>query len=69
MQDHGLEYPDFFKKLYAMVTPMIFETEHRAKFLKLLALFLSSSYVQMLQSDWSRHVLIGMYPNTSLLRL
>ncbi|XWS63197.1 hypothetical protein CRYUN_Cryun06bG0075200 [Craigia yunnanensis] len=36
MTQHGLEYPDFYEKLYALLAPSIFMTKHRAKFFQLL---------------------------------
>ncbi|XP_031390982.1 nucleolar complex protein 4 homolog isoform X2 [Punica granatum] len=36
MTQHGLEYPNFYEKLYALLQPSIFMAKHRAKFLELL---------------------------------
>ncbi|KAI4375450.1 hypothetical protein MLD38_013316 [Melastoma candidum] len=36
MTEHGLEYPDFYRKLYALLQPSIFIAKHRAKFFELL---------------------------------
>ncbi|PON89903.1 Nucleolar complex protein [Trema orientale] len=36
MTQHGLEYPNFFEKLYALLVPSIFMAKHRSKFLQLL---------------------------------
>ncbi|KAL6963581.1 Maturation and nuclear export of 40S ribosomal subunits interacting protein [Sarracenia purpurea var. burkii] len=36
MTQHGLEYPNFYEKLYALLEPSIFMAKHRAKFLELL---------------------------------
>ncbi|KAJ4846639.1 hypothetical protein Tsubulata_014653 [Turnera subulata] len=36
MTRHGLEYPDFYEKLYALLLPSIFIAKHRAKFFQLL---------------------------------
>ncbi|CAA2968582.1 nucleolar complex 4 homolog [Olea europaea subsp. europaea] len=36
MTKHGLEYPDFYDKLYALLEPSIFMAKHRAKFFQLL---------------------------------
>lgn len=33
---HGLEYPNFYEKLYALLEPSIFMAKHRAKFFQLL---------------------------------
>ncbi|KAF7816456.1 nucleolar complex protein 4-like protein [Senna tora] len=36
MTQYGLEYPNFYEKLYALLVPSIFMAKHRAKFLQLL---------------------------------
>ncbi|KAI8533278.1 hypothetical protein RHMOL_Rhmol11G0285300 [Rhododendron molle] len=36
MTQHGLEYPNFYEKLYALLAPSTFMTKHRAKFFELL---------------------------------
>ncbi|KAI4328608.1 hypothetical protein L6164_020946 [Bauhinia variegata] len=36
MTKYGLEYPNFYEKLYALLTPPIFMAKHRAKFFQLL---------------------------------
>ncbi|ERN17168.1 nucleolar complex protein 4 homolog B isoform X1 [Amborella trichopoda] len=36
MTQHGLEYPDFYKKLYALLAPSIFRAKHRSHFFQLL---------------------------------
>lgn len=43
MTQHGLEYPDFYNKLYALLEPSIFMAKHRAKFFQLLDSCLKSS--------------------------
>ncbi|XP_060105182.1 nucleolar complex protein 4 homolog [Heteronotia binoei] len=42
---HNLEYPDFYKKLYSLLDPSIFYVKYRARFFRLLDLFLSSSHL------------------------
>ncbi|KAK9849111.1 hypothetical protein WJX84_005254 [Apatococcus fuscideae] len=42
---HGLEYPHFFMRLYALLTPDIFNARHRVRFLTLADIFLSSGLV------------------------
>ena len=42
---HGLEYPHFFMRLYALLTPDIFSARHRVRFLTLADIFLSSGLV------------------------
>ena len=32
MTQHGLEYPKFYEKLYALLTPAVFLAKHRAVF-------------------------------------
>ncbi|KAF8410639.1 hypothetical protein HHK36_003171 [Tetracentron sinense] len=36
MTQHGLEYPNFYEKLYALLVPSIFMAKHRAQFFQLL---------------------------------
>ncbi|KAF3434879.1 hypothetical protein FNV43_RR21966 [Rhamnella rubrinervis] len=36
MTQHGLEYPNFYEKLYVLLVPSIFMAKHRAKFFQLL---------------------------------
>lgn len=36
MTKHGLEYPNFYEKLYVLLLPSIFMAKHRAKFFQLL---------------------------------
>ncbi|PIN15707.1 putative nucleolar protein involved in ribosome biogenesis [Handroanthus impetiginosus] len=43
MTQHGLEYPNFYNKLYALLEPSIFIAKHRAKFFQLLDSCLKSS--------------------------
>ncbi|PNX78854.1 nucleolar complex protein 4, partial [Trifolium pratense] len=31
MMEHGLEYPNFYEKLYALLVPSIFMAKHRAR--------------------------------------
>uniref|UniRef100_A0A670ZD34 CCAAT-binding factor domain-containing protein n=1 Tax=Pseudonaja textilis TaxID=8673 RepID=A0A670ZD34_PSETE len=39
------EYPDFYTKLYSLLDPSIFHVKYRARFFRLLDLFLSSSHL------------------------
>jgi hypothetical protein len=39
---HGLEYPDFYNKLYALLEPSIFVSKHRARFFEVAFLVASS---------------------------
>ncbi|KAG0454059.1 hypothetical protein HPP92_025363 [Vanilla planifolia] len=45
MTRHGLEYPRFYEKLYALLKPSIFMAKHRAVFFELLDSCLKSSYL------------------------
>lgn len=36
MTQHGLEYPNFYEKLYALLQPSIFIAKHRAKFFEVI---------------------------------
>ncbi|KAJ8511979.1 hypothetical protein OPV22_002413 [Ensete ventricosum] len=45
MTHHGLEYPKFYEKLYALLTPAVFMAKHRAGFFQLLDTCLRSSYL------------------------
>lgn len=42
---HNLEYPDFYKKLYALCTPELLHAKYRARFFYLANIFLSSSHL------------------------
>ncbi|XP_058098627.1 protein NUCLEOLAR COMPLEX ASSOCIATED 4 [Magnolia sinica] len=43
MTQHGLEYPNFYEKLYALLVPAVFMAKHRARFFQLLDSCLKSS--------------------------
>ncbi|CAK8685331.1 unnamed protein product [Clavelina lepadiformis] len=45
MLEHNLEYPEFYKNLYGMLHPRIFEAKYRARFFHHLELFLSTTYI------------------------
>jgi len=36
MTQHGLEYPDFYKQLYSLITPSLLYVKYRARFFRLL---------------------------------
>ncbi|KAK9944401.1 hypothetical protein M0R45_009971 [Rubus argutus] len=42
MTKYGLEYPNFYEKLYALLIPSIFMAKHRSKFFQLLDACLKS---------------------------
>ena len=43
MQNHNLEYPDFYKKLYALLEPSVLFVKYRPRFFYLLDLFMTST--------------------------
>lgn len=43
--EHGLEYPKFYERLYALLAPEIFLSKHRIRFFKLADIFLASPMV------------------------
>lgn len=45
IHQHNLDYPDFFKKLYALLEPGIFHVKYQSRFFHLLDLFLTSTYL------------------------
>ncbi|KAJ3414062.1 hypothetical protein HDV05_007096 [Chytridiales sp. JEL 0842] len=45
IQEHNLDYPLFYPKLYALLTPTLLHTKYRSRFFRLLELFLSSKYL------------------------
>ncbi|KAI8929822.1 CBF/Mak21 family-domain-containing protein [Entophlyctis helioformis] len=45
IHEHNLDYPDFFAKLYALFDPSLLHYKYRARFFRLVELFLSSSYL------------------------
>ena len=45
MKHHNLEYPDFYTKLYALLTPEMMALTYRPRFMRLCELFLSSTHL------------------------
>lgn len=45
MKRYNLEYPDFYTKLYSLLTPSLLYNRHRSRFFRLCDLFLSSSHL------------------------
>lgn len=45
IHEHNLEYPDFYKKLYTLLDPLVFHVKYRARFFHLANLFLSSTHL------------------------
>lgn len=45
MKTFNLEYPDFYAKLYSLLTPELLQTRHRSRFFRLCDLFLSSTHL------------------------
>ncbi|CAH1233676.1 NOC4L [Branchiostoma lanceolatum] len=42
---HNLDYPDFFKKLYALFEPSVFHVKYTARFFHLADIFLTSTHI------------------------
>jgi U3 small nucleolar RNA-associated protein 19 len=45
MRNHQLDYPDFYPKLYSLLTLETLHADHREAFFKRLDMFLSSSFL------------------------
>jgi U3 small nucleolar RNA-associated protein 19 len=45
MTKHNLDYPSFYAKLYALLTPETFVSKYRARFVRLANLFLTSTHL------------------------
>lgn len=45
MKNHNLEYPDFYTKLYSLLSPNLLFTRYRSRFFRLCDLFLSSTHL------------------------
>lgn len=45
MQAKNLDYPQFYTKLYSLLTPEILHSKHRSRFFRLLDTFLSSTHL------------------------
>ncbi|XP_039627964.1 nucleolar complex protein 4 homolog [Polypterus senegalus] len=45
INQHNLDYPDFYTKLYSLLEPSVFHVKYSARFFHLLDLFLSSSHL------------------------
>lgn len=45
MKNYNLEYPDFYTKLYSLLTPNLLYTRYRSRFFRLCDLFLSSTHL------------------------
>ncbi|ODV65052.1 CBF-domain-containing protein [Hyphopichia burtonii NRRL Y-1933] len=45
MKKYNLEYPDFYTKLYSLLTPELLYTRYRSRFFRLCDLFLSSTHL------------------------
>ncbi|KPV75276.1 uncharacterized protein RHOBADRAFT_14188, partial [Rhodotorula graminis WP1] len=45
MQKHGLEYPDFYTKLYSLLDRSVLHVRYRPRFFRLLDIFMSSSHL------------------------
>lgn len=64
MTQHGLEYPNFYNKLYALLEPSVFMAKHRSKFFQVSDLqsrcisvcFVQSLYVMSQVGPIFKHV-------------
>ena len=70
INEHNLEYPDFYTKLYALCTPELLHAKYRARFFHLANMFLASTHlpeylVAAFVKRFSRLALTG--PSNSLL--
>lgn len=45
MKNYNLEYPDFYTKLYSLLTPELLYTKYRSRFFRLCDLFLTSTHL------------------------
>lgn len=45
MTKYGLEYPNFYEKLYALLIPSIFMAKHRSKFLQVMLITTAVSII------------------------
>ncbi|GAA5912243.1 hypothetical protein JCM8208_001311 [Rhodotorula glutinis] len=45
MQKHGLEYPDFYTKLYSLLDRSVLHVRYRPRFFRLLDIFMTSSHL------------------------
>ncbi|KAK9768443.1 Maturation and nuclear export of 40S ribosomal subunits interacting protein [Basidiobolus ranarum] len=45
INEHNLDYPDFYKKLYALLDRNVLHVKYRSRFFRLLDLFLSSTHL------------------------
>ncbi|GJN89024.1 hypothetical protein Rhopal_001998-T1 [Rhodotorula paludigena] len=45
MQKHGLEFPDFYQKLYSLLDRNVLHVRYRPRFFRLLDIFMSSSHL------------------------
>ncbi|TIB88662.1 CBF-domain-containing protein [Wallemia mellicola] len=48
MRDHNLDYPDFYRRLYALCDRNVLHVLYRARFFRMLDLFLSSTHLPAL---------------------
>lgn len=45
IQERNLDYPQFYRKLYSLLTPEILHSKHRSRFFRLLHTFLASTHL------------------------
>eukprot|EP00976_Prorocentrum_cordatum_P029425 599091-Prorocentrum_minimum.AAC.1 len=78
VQQHGLEYPQFYDRLYTLLEPSTFRAKYRKRFYDLMDIFLKSpllpAYVAAaFVKRFARHALTappaGAHPTTTTLNL
>lgn len=52
---HNLEYPDFFTKVYALLDRMVLHSRYRARFFRMLGVFMGSTFVLPFSSVFLSH--------------
>lgn len=67
MTQHGLEYPNFYEKLYALLVPSIFMAKHRSKFFQVMLISSTLILIQCESFIWV--IWIYVYLNVWLFHL
>lgn len=67
MKRYNLEYPDFYTKLYSLLTPELLYTRYRSRFIRLCDLFLSSTHLssQLIASFIKKLARLSLYASAS----
>jgi hypothetical protein len=59
MTQHGLEYPKFYEKLYALLTPAVFMAKHRSVFLQVSRKKMSTHIMnEPMKCLWPSYVMV-----------